>query len=66
MLFRRCQELAVDLFDQVVALLIELIDPAFRLRDRSIITDASFVFFVPQVDVGLRQPADQLTDLPIR
>src|SRR6266849_1145924 len=52
----------VDTLDQVVSFLIQRVDVALRRRDLEIVRRARFVLLVPQLDVGLRQPRDEVAE----
>src|SRR5687767_12708566 len=58
----RLHDRFVDALDEIVALLVELVDRALGARDLMVVLDARLVLLVPQLDVRLREPGDQLSD----
>ena len=63
-----CGDSVVELFDKVVALLIELIDRSFDLGDFAVAGrgGAGFVFFVPEAIVVGELVADELQEAVVR
>jgi hypothetical protein len=58
---RKLREALIDFFDKIVALLVELVDVALRFRDRGVVGHACLILFVPELHMGRRQAADQIS-----